>query len=83
MIKEKVLIYTMQVETIDNRLIEMIKSMFKLASVYYPTMSIYSLEGLSTLKIKHTTKHQNSLTDGDILDNVLYIMEIFSNEDKD
>ena len=83
MIKEKVLIYTMQVETIHNRLIEMIKSMFKLASVYYPTMNIYNLEGLSTLKIKHTTKHQNSLTDGDILDNVLYIMEIFSHEDKD
>jgi integrase len=57
--------------------------MFKLASVYYPTMNIYNLEGLSTLKIKHTTKHHSSLTDGDLLDNVLYIMEIFSFEDKD
>lgn len=83
MIKEKVLVHTMQVETIHNRLIEVIKSMFKLASVYYPTMNIYNFDGLSTLKIKHTTKHQNSLTDGDILDNVLYIMEIFNHEDKD
>ena len=83
MIKEKVLSYAIEVETIHNKLIEIIKSMFKLASVYYPTMNIYNLEGLSTLKIKHTTKHQNSLTDGDLLDNVLYIMEIFSHEDKD
>lgn len=83
MIKEKVLVHTMQVETIHNRLIEVIKSMFKLASVYYPTMNIYNFDGLSTLKIKHTTKHQNSLVDGDILDNVLYIMEIFNHEDKD
>lgn len=82
MIKEKVLSYAIQVETIHNKLIEMIKSMFNLASVYYPTMNIYNLEGLSTLKIKHTTKHQNSLTDGDILDNVLYVMEVFSFEDK-
>lgn len=83
MIKEKVLVHTMQVETIHNRIIEVIKSMFKLASVYYPTMNIYNFDGLSTLKIKHTTKHQNSLTDGDLLDNVLYIMEIFNHEDKD
>lgn len=83
MIKEKVLSSAIQVETIHNKLIEMIKSMFNLASVYYPTMNIYNLEGLSTLKIKHTTKHQNSLTDGDILDNVLYVMEVFSFEDKD
>jgi integrase len=83
MIKEKVLIYAMQVETTHNKLIEVIKGMFKLASVYYPTMNIYNFEGLSTLKIKHTTKHHNSLTDGDLLDNVLYIMEIFSHEDKD
>lgn len=83
MIKEKVLVHTMQVETIHNRIIEVIKSMFKLASVYYPTMNIYNFDGLSTLKIKHITKHQNSLVDGDILDNVLYIMEIFNHEDKD
>lgn len=83
MIKEKVLSYAIEVETIHNRLIEMIKSMFKLASVYYPTMNIYNFDGLSTLKIKHITKHQNSLTDGDILDNVLYVMEVFSFEDKE
>ena len=82
-IKEKVLSHAVETETTHNKLIEVIKGMFKLASVYYPTMNIYNLEGLSTLKIKHTTKHHNSLTDGDILDNVLYVMEVFSFEDKD
>jgi integrase len=82
-IKEKVLSHAVETETTHNKLIEVIKGMFKLASVYYPTMNIYNLEGLSTLKIKHTTKHHSSLTDGDLLDNVLYIMEIFSFEDKD
>lgn len=83
MIKDKVLSHAIHVETVHNRLIEVVKGIFKTASVYYPTMNIYNFDGLSTLKIKHTTKHHNSLTDGDILDNVLYIMEIFNHEDKD
>ena len=83
MIKDKVLIHAIHVETVHNRLIEVVKGMFKTASVYYPTMNIYNFDGLSTLKIKHITKHQNSLVDGDILDNMLYIMEIFNHEDKD
>lgn len=83
MVKDKVLSHAVEAETTHNKLIEVIKGMFKLASVYYPTMNIYNFEGLSTLKIKHTTKHHNSLTDGDILDNVLYVMEVFSFEDKE